>query len=214
MAMENTPASSVTAMEERHGPRTQKARYHYDDVRSGFIELAPGPASTITPEVFRGPLRGVQGVGRVELRPEGTETRQHNIGYQLQEHSFFVYSVLAPDLGMEFELTRNAHTKNPDDPVTIAGVFKHQWDGLRSWKRGESCAKRSKERSSCQCGSAIGTSTSDKNIETLWPTTSILRRQTNQSLAVREAHLRPHQALAAQLRMRGRNSNQSQNLPA
>ncbi len=112
MAMTNTPASSAAAMQEYQGPPKQKARYHYDDVRSGFIELAPGPASALTPDLFGQLLRAVEGVDRVELHPNG----------------FFVYSHLAPQLGMEFELTSNRHSKNPNDPYTITAVLKHQKD--------------------------------------------------------------------------------------
>ena len=38
---------------------------------------------------------------------------------------------------MEFGLTRNTHRKTPEDPFTIAGMFKHQRDGaalLEAWR--------------------------------------------------------------------------------
>jgi hypothetical protein len=112
-------------------------RFRYDDNMAGFIELAPGPASAMTPEEFGDLLRRVPGVDRVIRHPKGTKTAQGNVGAHLQEHNWMVYSMLARGRGMEFEITRNKHARESGMPYTITAMFKHQADGrscLEAWR--------------------------------------------------------------------------------
>ncbi len=176
------------------GSRQQKARYPYVGEMCGLYELAPVDTRDMTVDVFGQLQREVEGVDRVELHLEGSKTRQKTeaiiISNTTSSCTRTVRRILA--WSSDWHATRTGRTPTIRSPSL--GCSSTRGTELRSWKRGESCAKRSKERSSCQCGSVTGTSTSDKNIETLRPTTSILRRQTNQSLSVREAHLRSRQA--------------------
>ncbi len=58
------------------GSRSMKTRYHYNDVMPGVIELAPGSASEMTPDVFGQLLRQVEEVDRVILHPKGSKTQK------------------------------------------------------------------------------------------------------------------------------------------
>ena len=118
------PNEAPVSDSEYHGSRKLKARYAYSDKsRSGFIELHPG--HVLVPDQFRELLMKVQGVEKVELHPK-SKLAQNNLGNHYQDHNFMVYSKLWPAEPMEFELTRNQHSNDPNLPFTISAMFKAQ----------------------------------------------------------------------------------------
>ncbi len=51
--------------------------------------------------------------------------------------NFLVYSILFQDKGMEFELTRDPHMKDPQRPYTISAMFRdcgHEDLYLEAWR--------------------------------------------------------------------------------
>ena len=120
---------------EYRGSRKRKQRFAFKETsRAAFIELAP--EHVISVDQFQQRLEGVRAVDRVEWHPKGSKAQQGNRGKHYQKHNFMVYSKLSPCTGMEFELTRNQHTKDPRRPFTISAMFKDTNEDLylEAWR--------------------------------------------------------------------------------
>ena len=107
------PNEAPVSDSEYHGSWKSKQRYTYSDKsRSGFIELHP--EHVIVPAQFKELLIKVQGVEKVIPHPRESKLAQGNLGKHYQDHHFMVYSKLWQAEPMEFELTRNQHSNDPN----------------------------------------------------------------------------------------------------
>ncbi len=110
------------------GSRLVKVRYKYEkDSWAGFIEMSrewsEGPSIHVIRK-FRQALLAVPDTTAVRLHPKGNKTVQNNIGNHYQDHNFVVTTKRTGSTYIEFELTRNGHTKHPTQNFTVTAMFK------------------------------------------------------------------------------------------
>ena len=123
------------------GSRKRKQRFPFKEhSRAAFIEL--GPEHVLSVDDFKVLLEGVRGEDRAVWHSKGFKAHQGNPGRHYQMQNFLVYSMLFQDKGMEFELTRDPHMKDPQRPYTISAMFRETIEdlSLEAWRILEKCA--------------------------------------------------------------------------
>ena len=108
------------------GSRRKNMRFEYaPNSTAGFAELHPDYVPTS--EQFFQMLQQVPGVS--EVKWQTSKTSQGNQGGHYMERNILVYSHLAHNAAIEFELTRNNHMNNAELPFTVTTCFKNPpWD--------------------------------------------------------------------------------------
>ena len=128
------PQTPVSDSAGYAGSRKEKQRYEYSGTsRSGFAELSP--AYVMTGQQLFDALQNVPGVARVHWhtskRDQGNPSDNHYMQTNIMVYSKSGGSSSA-NSPMEFEVTRNKHSKAPDVPYTVTVMFKEPPAGLEA----------------------------------------------------------------------------------
>ena len=120
------------------GSRKHKQRYEFSEYsRCGFAELSP--SVVMTGEQLFDSLKKVPGVDRVHWNTPKAQQGNASTGHYMPAN-IMVYSKSGgsrtTNSPMEFEITRNQHSRHPDAPYTVTVMFKDPPSGLdaEAWR--------------------------------------------------------------------------------